>query len=98
MPCDCDRRLSVSVIIPTFNRAALVTQAIDSALSQTHAPDEIVVVDDGSTDATPELLAQYGPTIRVVRQENRGRSAARNAGIQNSRGDLILFLDSDDVL
>ena len=94
----CSSHYSISVIIPTFNRAALVSQAIDSALSQTRVPDEIVVVDDGSTDETPEVLSRYGSSIRVVRQENRGRSAARNAGIQNSKGDLIVFLDSDDLL
>lgn len=93
-----DRQLSVSVIIPTFNRAALVTQAIDSALSQTRVPEEVIVVDDGSTDETPDLLAQYGRSIRVIRQVNRGRSAARNAGLQHSTGDLIVFLDSDDLL
>jgi glycosyltransferase involved in cell wall biosynthesis len=97
MPHDANPKLTVSVIIPTFNRAALVTQAIDSALSQTRVPDEIVVVDDGSTDETQEVLSQYGDAIRVIRQENRGRSAARNEGIQNSRGDLIVFLDSDDL-
>src|SRR5882724_669932 len=92
------RRLSVSVIIPTYNRAAFVTVAVDSALNQTRVPDEIIVVDDGSTDETDRVLRQYGPPVRVVRQENRGRSAARNVGLSQATGDAVMFLDSDDLL
>jgi glycosyltransferase involved in cell wall biosynthesis len=87
----------VSVIIPTFNRAGIVTRAIDSVLGQTYRPVEVVVVDDGSTDDTPRVLQAYGDTIVSVVQNNAGPSAARNRGIRESKGDLIGFLDSDDL-
>lgn len=87
----------VSVIIPTFNRAGVVTRAIDSVLGQTYHPVEVVVVDDGSTDETPEVLKSYGNAIVSVVQDNAGPSAARNRGIRESKGDLIAFLDSDDL-
>ena len=87
----------VSVIIPTFNRARVVTRAIDSVLGQTYRPVEVMVVDDGSTDETPEVLKAYGDAIVSVVQDNAGPSAARNRGIRESRGDLIAFLDSDDM-
>jgi len=88
---------TISVIIPTWNRAREVVRAIDSALAQTAAPLEVIVVDDGSTDETAQVLAQYGDRIRAVRQENQGVAAARNAGIAASRGELLAFLDSDDA-
>jgi Glycosyltransferases involved in cell wall biogenesis len=88
---------TISVIIPTWNRASEVGKAIDSALAQTLAPLEIIVVDDGSTDATAEVLARYGDLIHVVRQRNQGVAAARNAGMAVARGELLAFLDSDDV-
>jgi glycosyltransferase involved in cell wall biosynthesis len=87
----------VSVIIPTFNRAGVVTRAIDSVLGQTYRPVEVVIVDDGSTDETPEVLKNYGNAIVSVVQDNAGPSAARNRGLRESRGDLIAFLDSDDL-
>lgn len=87
----------VSVIIPTFNRARLLPRALDSVLAQHHSRFETIVVDDGSTDATPSLLAGYGDAVRVISQRNQGVSAARNAGIRASRGRLIAFLDSDDA-
>ncbi|MFH1985093.1 MAG: glycosyltransferase [Pseudomonadota bacterium] len=86
----------VSVVIPVFNRAALVRRAIDSVLAQDTTGYELIVVDDGSTDETPQVLAAYGGAIRVVRQENQGVSAARNRGVAASGGALIAFLDSDD--
>ncbi|ROR29631.1 glycosyltransferase [Inmirania thermothiophila] len=86
----------ITVVVPAFNAARWIRRAIDSVLAQTHRPDEIVVVDDGSTDETPDILAGYGDRIRVVRQDNRGLPAARNAGIAAARGDLIAFLDADD--
>lgn len=87
----------VSVIIATHNRANFVGKAIDSVLKQT-APDiEIIVVDDGSADSTPRVLAQFGNHISIIRQPNQGRSAARNAGVSNASGDIIAFLDSDDI-
>jgi glycosyltransferase involved in cell wall biosynthesis len=86
----------VSAIIPTYNRASLVTEAIDSILEQTFRNIEIIVVDDGSTDDTQDRLAQYGDRIRVITQDNSGPASARNRGITAARGDLIAFLDSDD--
>ena len=86
----------VSVIIPTHNRAGFLAQAIDSVLSQTYANFELIVVDDGSTDETQELLASYGKPLISLRQENRGPAAARNTGISAARHPLLAFLDSDD--
>jgi GT2 family glycosyltransferase len=86
----------ISVIIPTFNRAWTLARAVDSVLAQTCAPKEVIVVDDGSTDPTPEVLAAYGDRIRVLVQPNRGVSSARNLGIRCSRGEFIALLDSDD--
>lgn len=87
----------VSVIIPTFNRARTVVGAIDSVLRQTWRSTEVIVVDDGSTDNTIEVLKAYGNAITYVRQENAGPAAARNRGIRQSQGDLVAFLDSDDA-
>jgi glycosyltransferase involved in cell wall biosynthesis len=84
----------LSVLIATFNRAPLLKRCLDAL--ECEGPDELVVVDDGSEDGTQELLAAH-PGVRVVRQENSGRSAARNAGLRVVSGDLVLFLD-DDVL
>lgn len=89
-------RPAVSVIIPTYNRAWCLRQAVDSVLSQEFEAFELIVVDDGSTDDTPQLLEGYGDAIRTLRQENRGVSAARNAGIAAARAEVIAFLDSDD--
>jgi glycosyltransferase involved in cell wall biosynthesis len=87
----------VSVIIPTYNRAWIVRDAIDSVLGQTYADFELIVVDDGSTDRTPQILDAYGDRLRVIRQANQGVSAARNRGIGDSSGPLIALLDSDDI-
>ena len=87
---------SVSVIIPTHDRRDVVRRAIDSVLRQTHAPHEVIVVDDGSTDGTGSDLTRDYPEIVVLRQQNRGVSAARNAGIAQASGEWIAFLDSDD--
>jgi glycosyltransferase involved in cell wall biosynthesis len=86
----------ISVIIPTYNRAQLVTKAIDSVLAQTYHDYEIIVVDDGSTDNTKEVLQPYMDRIRYIYQENAGVSAARNAGIRVAKGEWIAFIDSDD--
>ncbi|MBU2538379.1 MAG: glycosyltransferase [Proteobacteria bacterium] len=86
----------VSVIIPTYNRAVFLARAIDSVLSQSYPDFELIVVDDGSTDETQALLASYGENLKVLRQENRGPAAARNAGIRAARHPLLAFLDSDD--
>ncbi len=87
----------VSVIIPTYNRATTVGLSIDSALAQTYRPLEIIVVDDGSTDATHDTLLSYGDRIRPIRRENGGPSAARNTGAAAASGEIIAFLDSDDL-
>jgi glycosyltransferase involved in cell wall biosynthesis len=87
---------SVSVIIPTYNRAWSIKRAVDSVLEQTCRDFELIVVDDGSSDETPGLLEAYRGAIKWVRQENRGVSAARNRGVSESSAGLIAFLDSDD--
>jgi glycosyltransferase involved in cell wall biosynthesis len=86
----------ISVVIPTHNRRRLLARALDSVLSQTVKADEILVIDDGSTDDTDRFVAKTYPQVRLLRQENLGVSAARNAGIRAARGELIAFLDSDD--
>jgi glycosyltransferase involved in cell wall biosynthesis len=86
----------VSVIIPTYNRSKTIARAVNSVLAQTWKEIEVIVVDDGSTDQTKDVLSQYGDKIRVIRQQNGGPSAARNTGINASKGDIISFLDSDD--
>jgi glycosyltransferase involved in cell wall biosynthesis len=88
----------VSVIIPTYNRAALVTEAVASVLAQTRPDFELLVVDDASTDGTAAALAPYAARIRLLRRESRGGvSAARNTGIKAARGEWLAFLDSDDL-
>lgn len=87
----------VSVIIPTYNRGWILKEAIESVLAQDYKDFELIVVDDGSTDNTSDVLALYGNDIRVFFQENKGVSAARNRGILESSGKFIAFLDSDDL-
>lgn len=89
----------VSIIIPAYNRARFVGDAIDSCLAQTHRNCEIIVVDDGSADGTSELLRQrYGERIRSIWQQNQGPGIARNSGIAAAKGEFIHFLDADDRL
>lgn len=88
---------SVCVILPTYNRAALLAEALDSLLKQTRRPDRILVVDDGSTDHTPELLGEYQASIDVVRTLNRGKPAAVNTALKTVRSDFIWVFDDDDV-
>jgi len=87
----------VSVIIPTYNRGWTIKEAIDSVLEQDFRDYELIVVDDGSTDNTPDILKSCGNSIAVLQQSNKGVSAARNSGIGVSAGQLIAFLDSDDL-
>lgn len=86
----------ISVIIPTYNRAWCLARAVESVLNQNFSDYELIVVDDGSNDETDLVLAPYGDALRVIRQPNRGVSAARNAGIKAARGRWIALLDSDD--
>ena len=95
---ESDKTPLVSVIIPTYNRANLLKRAIKSVLDQTYKNLEIIIVDDGSTDNTKDIVKTFSdPRIQYIRlPENRGVSSARNMGIKKSRGDFIAFLDSDD--
>ena len=87
----------VSVIIPTYNRAWIIEEAIDSVLAQDYTEFELIVVDDGSTDHTSDVLDSYRNVIKVLSQKNKGVSAARNRGIAEASGKFIAFLDSDDL-
>jgi glycosyltransferase involved in cell wall biosynthesis len=87
----------VSVVIPCYNQAHFLGEAIESVLAQRHPRLEVIVVDDGSPDDTSEVAARY-PGVRCVRQENQGLSAARNAGLRHSGGEYVVFLDADDRL
>jgi len=88
--------IPVSVIIPTYNRAWCLPQAVASVLAQTFQNFELIVVDDGSRDDTARIAASWEPPVRFLQQANQGVSAARNRGIRASRGRLLAFLDSDD--
>ncbi len=89
--------MKVSALIPTYNRRNYIFRAIDSVLAQTVPVDEIIVVDDGSTDGTLEAIGSvYGPEVKVVRQENMGVSVARKRAIDEAQGEWVAFLDSDD--
>jgi glycosyltransferase involved in cell wall biosynthesis len=87
----------VSVIIPSFNYGRFLGAAIESVISQTWKNVEVIVIDDGSTDNTPEVAARY-PTIQYVRQQNQGRCASRNNGLLKATGEFVVFLDADDTL
>lgn len=86
----------VSVVVPVYNGAKYLRDACDSVLSQTYHPLELILVDDGSTDDSPRIIASYGDRVVSIRQDNGGVSAARNAGIQAARGVFLAFLDQDD--
>ena len=88
---------SVSVIIPTYNRGWVLKEAVESVLAQDFGDYELIVVDDGSTDNSQEILQSYQQDLIVLRQSNRGVSAARNRGIAEASGQLVAFLDSDDL-
>ncbi len=89
--------MHVSLIIPTFNRCSTLNRALTSVLQQTILPDEIIVIDDGSTDATAQMISREFPQVNYIAQGNKGVSAARNRGIQLAQGDWLAFLDSDDT-
>lgn len=91
----------ISVVIPTYNRASYLPQAVESALGQVGVEVEVIIVDDGSTDETPEVVSQRAPVwgnrVLHIRQQNAERSAARNHGLRHARGGYVAFLDSDDL-
>ncbi len=87
----------VSVIIPTYNRGYCISESIDSVLNQEYRQLELIVVDDGSTDETPDLVAKYPDLIYLRLEKNSGVSHARNLGVEWAQGELICFLDSDDL-
>jgi hypothetical protein len=86
------------VIVPCYNGARFLPATIASALEQTRLPDEIIVVDDGSTDGSGDVASSFGPRVQVLRQTNQGESVARNAGLRLATGDYVLFLDADDLI
>src|SRR5438445_8234695 len=88
---------SVSVVITTYNQASYIGPALDSVFAQSRPPDEVIVVDDGSTDETPERIAPYRDRLVYVRQANQGIAASRNTAIRCARGELLAFLDGDDI-
>jgi len=92
-----EKKPQVSVIIPTYNRGWIIKEAIDSVLAQDYTEFELIVVDDGSTDHTADVLDSYRNVIKVLSQKNKGVSAARNRGIAEASGKFIAFLDSDDL-
>jgi glycosyltransferase involved in cell wall biosynthesis len=88
---------TISVIIPNYNRANLIGETLENLLRQTRAPDEIIVIDDGSTDNSAEVIAAFAPRVRLIQQANAGPAAARNRGLAEASGDYIQFFDSDDL-
>lgn len=88
----------VSIIVNNYNYARFIRDAIDSALYQTYTRVEVIVVDDGSTDDSPGIIMEYGNQITVILKQNGGQASALNAGFNVSNGEIIVFLDSDDIL
>lgn len=86
-----------SVVIPVYNRENLIERTLESVFSQTYQDYEIIVVDDGSTDSTLEVLSNFSTDISVIQQQNSGPGAARNAGVKQATGEYVVFLDSDDL-
>ena len=88
---------TVSVVIPAYNAEEYIAETLDSVLSQNYSDYEILVIDDGSTDHTGEVLAHYGDRIHLFQKPNGGPASARNLGLKHARGRYIAFLDSDDL-
>lgn len=89
--------VNVSVIIPTYNRGNMIADAINSVLEQTYKDCEVIVIDDGSTDNTKEIISRYGDKVRYFYQQRGGAGSARNYGVSVSQGTYLAFLDSDDI-
>jgi len=89
--------MRISTIIPAYNRADLIAATLESILSQTRAPSEVIVVDDGSTDGTADVVRAFGQAITLICQANAGAAAARNAGLAHATGEIVHFMDSDDI-
>jgi len=87
---------TISVVIPAYNAEKYVGRAVESILAQTHSPDEIIIVDDGSTDGTAQVVRLFEDKVTFIQQQNAGASVARNSGIEAARGEWIAFLDADD--
>src|SRR5207253_2812039 len=94
--CVEGKRVFVSTVIPAYRASRTIGRAVDSLLSQTRPPDEIVIVDDGSPDDLAAAVKPYGDRVQLLRKVNGGAASARNLGIESARGDLIGFLDADD--
>ena len=92
-----DTNALVSVVIPCYNREAYIKAAIDSVLAQAYRPLQIIVIDDGSSDSSVEIVGRFGSAITLIKQENAGAAAARNTGVRNASGTFLSFLDSDDL-
>jgi len=92
-----EHRPTVSALVPVWNGAAFLAEALDSILVQQPAVDEVVVIDDGSTDESGAIARGFGPRVRWVAREHAGLAATRNAAIREAQGDLVAFLDSDDL-
>ena len=90
--------MRISTIIPAYNRADLIGETLRSVLEQDRPPDEVIVVDDGSSDGTADAVAAYGKAVTLLRQGNGGPGAARNAGLAASTGEIVHFMDSDDLI
>jgi GT2 family glycosyltransferase len=86
-----------SIVIPTYNRSGLLRETLDTVFAQELTDYEVLVIDDGSTDDTQQVLAGYGERVRALRQQNQGQGVARNLGIQHATGEYVVFLDSDDL-
>jgi glycosyltransferase involved in cell wall biosynthesis len=99
MPAQAEEpRPLVSIIIDNFNYARFLRAAIDSAIAQTYAPVEVIVVDDGSTDNSRDVISSYGDRLSAILKTNGGHASAFNAGFRASRGSVVMFLDADDLL
>src|SRR6266849_1163735 len=89
--------MKISVVIPAYNAVPYLKETIESALSQSYAPHEIIVVDDGSTDGTADIVRSFGSQVRLLQHTNRGPSASRNRGIEEATRDWIALVDADDL-